>query len=219
MSSVWKIPLILNEESWHSRSQWPRQGVGLQPSACWDRGFDSHRWHGCLSLVQCLCCQVKVSATGRSLVQRSPTDCGVCVCLWSGENKQPRHLLWVGRRGEDYESWYEHTATHSLYQSVFMFNVNCDTTHVLPRIAVRNDLLMLPMQNELVWKQRVLFSFSVWQQLYPWRSVIIYLIHAIFLDAPTGAVESESEFESEGLLGGFGVGGSKNVPTPTPTSV
>jgi hypothetical protein len=26
---------------------------------------------------ECLCCQVEVSATGRSLVQRSPTDCGV----------------------------------------------------------------------------------------------------------------------------------------------
>jgi hypothetical protein len=24
-----------------------------------------------------LCCEVEVSATGRSLVQRSPTDCGV----------------------------------------------------------------------------------------------------------------------------------------------
>jgi hypothetical protein len=29
-------------------------------------------------LVQCLCCQVEASATGRSLVQRRPTDCGVC---------------------------------------------------------------------------------------------------------------------------------------------
>jgi hypothetical protein len=28
---------------------------------------------------ECLYCQVEVSATGRSLVQRSPTDCGVCV--------------------------------------------------------------------------------------------------------------------------------------------
>jgi hypothetical protein len=27
---------------------------------------------------ECLCCQVEVSATGRSLVQRSPTACGVC---------------------------------------------------------------------------------------------------------------------------------------------
>jgi hypothetical protein len=42
-----------------------------------------------------LCCQVEVSATGRSLVQRSPTDWGVWV--WSSENKQLRHLLWTGR--------------------------------------------------------------------------------------------------------------------------
>jgi hypothetical protein len=31
--------------------------------------------------VQCLCCQVEVSATGRSLVQRSTTDCGVCLSV------------------------------------------------------------------------------------------------------------------------------------------
>jgi hypothetical protein len=30
-------------------------------------------------LVQCLFCQVEVSATGLSLVQRSPNDCGVCL--------------------------------------------------------------------------------------------------------------------------------------------
>jgi hypothetical protein len=36
-----------------------------------------HRWHGCLSLVSVVCCQVEVFATGWSLVQRSPTDCGV----------------------------------------------------------------------------------------------------------------------------------------------
>jgi hypothetical protein len=32
-------------------------------------------------LVQCLCCQVEVSAMGRSLVQRNPTDCGVCLSV------------------------------------------------------------------------------------------------------------------------------------------
>jgi hypothetical protein len=37
----------------------------------------SHRGHGCLSLVSVVCCQVEASATSRSLVQRSPTDCGV----------------------------------------------------------------------------------------------------------------------------------------------
>jgi hypothetical protein len=30
-----------------------------------------------MSLVSVVCCQVEVSATGWSLVQRSPTDCGV----------------------------------------------------------------------------------------------------------------------------------------------
>jgi hypothetical protein len=37
--------------------------------------------HGCLFLVSVVCCQVEVPATGRSLVQRSPTDCGVSLCV------------------------------------------------------------------------------------------------------------------------------------------
>jgi hypothetical protein len=36
--------------------------------------------HGCLSLVSVVCCQVEVSATGCSLVQRSPTEYGVSEC-------------------------------------------------------------------------------------------------------------------------------------------
>jgi hypothetical protein len=58
-------------------------GVGLRPLACWDCGFEFRRRHGCLSLVSVVCCQVQVSATGWSLVQRSPTECGVskvCDC-------------------------------------------------------------------------------------------------------------------------------------------
>jgi hypothetical protein len=35
------------------------------------------RGHGCLSFVSVVCCQVEVSESGRSLVQRSPTECGV----------------------------------------------------------------------------------------------------------------------------------------------
>jgi hypothetical protein len=36
---------------------------------------------------ECLCCQVEVSVSGWSLVQRSPTECGVSkrVWLWSSE--------------------------------------------------------------------------------------------------------------------------------------
>jgi hypothetical protein len=51
--------------------------VGLRPLAYYDCGFESHLGHGCLSLVSVVCCQVEVSATSWSLVQRSPTECGV----------------------------------------------------------------------------------------------------------------------------------------------
>ena len=52
-------------------------GGGLLPLACWDCGFECSRGHGCLSLVSVVCCQVGVS---ESLVQRSPTVCGVSEC-------------------------------------------------------------------------------------------------------------------------------------------
>jgi hypothetical protein len=34
----------------------------------------------CMSLANVVCCQVEVSASGRSLVQRSPTEWGVSEC-------------------------------------------------------------------------------------------------------------------------------------------
>jgi hypothetical protein len=48
----------------------------------------SHLGHGCLSVV---CCQVEVSVTRWSLVQRSPTDCGVsqmCVIVKPRRNEE-----------------------------------------------------------------------------------------------------------------------------------
>ena len=50
-------------------------------SLVWDCGFESRRGQGCLSLVNAFCCHVEVSATGRSLVQRRPTDSGVLLCV------------------------------------------------------------------------------------------------------------------------------------------
>ena len=43
-------------------------------------GSNSAPGHRFLSLVNVLCCKSDVSATGRSLVQGSPTDCGVSEC-------------------------------------------------------------------------------------------------------------------------------------------
>jgi hypothetical protein len=54
--------------------------VGLRPLDCWDSGFESRLGHGCLSLESVVCCQVEVSASGLSPVQRSPTKCDVSEC-------------------------------------------------------------------------------------------------------------------------------------------
>ena len=61
----------------------PTISAGQRPQAltCWDRGFESHRGHGYLSVVSVVCCQVEVSATNWSLVQRCPTDCDASLCV------------------------------------------------------------------------------------------------------------------------------------------
>ena len=56
------------------------QVVGLRLLVYWDCGFESRRGHRCLSVVSVVCLQARVCATGRSLVQRSLTACGVSEC-------------------------------------------------------------------------------------------------------------------------------------------
>jgi hypothetical protein len=34
-----------------------------------------------MSVLSVVCCQVEVSATGRSLVQKSPTECDASLCV------------------------------------------------------------------------------------------------------------------------------------------
>jgi hypothetical protein len=56
------------------------QGVSLRPLSSWTCRFE-YRWgHGYLSFATVVFYQVEVSVTGWSLVQRSPTECGVSEC-------------------------------------------------------------------------------------------------------------------------------------------
>jgi len=59
------------------QSQWPLSKACLQQLTCWDCGFESCSGNGCLSLMNVVCWQVEVSASGQSLIQRGPTECGV----------------------------------------------------------------------------------------------------------------------------------------------
>jgi hypothetical protein len=66
----------------NGRSQWPR---GVRHRSAAERllrlrvRIPTGAWM--FVSCECLCCQVEVSATGRSLVQRSHTDCGVCLSV------------------------------------------------------------------------------------------------------------------------------------------
>ena len=60
--------------------------------------------HGCLSLKRVVCCQVEVSARGRSLVQRSPTDCGVSLCVIQYDSNPLTPAVGVGRKNSTEKS-------------------------------------------------------------------------------------------------------------------
>jgi hypothetical protein len=64
--------------------------MDLRSLACWDCGFESCWGYGCLSFVVVVCCQREVSASGRSLVQRSHTECGVSESGRGTSQKKPR---------------------------------------------------------------------------------------------------------------------------------
>jgi len=74
--------LLLHTIFSYSRSQWPR--------CLWRRSADAHLLRlwvhippglGCSSIAIVVYCQVDVYATSWSLVQRSPTNCGVSLCV------------------------------------------------------------------------------------------------------------------------------------------
>ena len=84
-------------------SRWPR-GLSRSSAAAhllrlWVR-IPPGAW---MSTVSVVCCQVEVSATGRSLVQRSPADCGASLCviqetLAHVEPLRPKNCNYCGHR-------------------------------------------------------------------------------------------------------------------------
>ena len=65
-----RIPVAARHTAWFCG----RSLFGITGSNPWGGG------HGCLSVVSVVCCQVEVSATGWSFIQRSPTECDVSEC-------------------------------------------------------------------------------------------------------------------------------------------
>ena len=70
--------------------------MGQWPPVGGDCMFESYQGHGCLSVVNVVCCQVEVTAMVCTIVQRSPTD---HVCAFS-MIKCNNYFLCRGRLGK-----------------------------------------------------------------------------------------------------------------------
>jgi len=70
---------------------WPR-GLkrGSTDSRCLGLRVRISRGYGCPSLVRVVFCHVEVSATGRSLVRKSPSECGVFEFNQGTSQRKPR---------------------------------------------------------------------------------------------------------------------------------
>jgi hypothetical protein len=77
--------------------------------------------------VSVMCCQVEVSATSWSLVQRSPTDCGVSLCdletlwvrrPWPTGGYNAKH---INKRKIQYTKIPFHLCTQLLYKELSTF--------------------------------------------------------------------------------------------------
>ena len=82
------VPDKYRPQALFSRSQWPC-GLRLRSSAArllrlWVR-IPPGAW---MFVVSVVCCQVEVSATDWSHVQRSPTDCGASLCVIKKSRKR-----------------------------------------------------------------------------------------------------------------------------------
>jgi hypothetical protein len=93
VGKIWVITVIAScVKIYKGWSQWPRdlrrRSAAARLLGSWVR-IPPRAW--IFVSCECLCCQVEVSATSRSLVQRSPTDFGVCpiVIKWKETTSTP----------------------------------------------------------------------------------------------------------------------------------
>jgi hypothetical protein len=101
---------------------------------------------------ECLCCQVEVSATGRSLVQRSPTDCGVCLSV----------IKWKMNNLDTYCEWVEEGRATKLRNEIYSMS----TKIVLNYYCWNVTLCRLPPWRSIhscshKWKNTITHTISL----------------------------------------------------------
>jgi hypothetical protein len=142
------------EHKWHEEG---RKDLKVQNGSKGNNGTGikkSHLGHGCLSLVSVVCCQVEVSATGWSLVQRTPTECGVCNWVWSWSLEK-----WGGLGPQGAVEPLEKNYIYTIYFNVKNYSEFCHQSVFSPVCSV--------------WLSQIcLFNGAV--ERFPWHRNLIY---------------------------------------------
>jgi hypothetical protein len=125
-------------------------------SKAWVCGRSLAAGHGCLSLVSVVCCQVEVSATGWSLVQRSPTECGVSECDRKlSTMRRPWPTRAVKPLGKKKSVWsYSYQGVPEEYKYFNIFSTRNNGTHYL-------NVLLFVLKMKTMTKAKLIIFISI----------------------------------------------------------
>jgi hypothetical protein len=173
-----------------SRSRWPHCIRGGSAAARFGvAGSNTTGDHGFMSLVNAVCCQVDVSTSGRTLVQRSSTEC-VCVsvlCVIRCSNSH-LHLQRVVRTGQT-KAEKRLSGSHS----VLWIQSKCQHAWIAIRvhsaacsITVSNSRTVISIQQLDYWVCRlninsllkvvgILSPYALWHLIIFCRVICIYV--------------------------------------------
>jgi hypothetical protein len=102
-----------------------------------------------MSLVSVVCCQVEVSATSWSLIQRSPTDCGVSqmyVIMKPRRNEEAQAHIGLSSHKKKcpfksiYPVAHKRCCTSQIGVLVLVFLCICDSLRIVPRCSNKWEL-------------------------------------------------------------------------------
>ena len=144
--------------------RWPRRlRRSLRPLAGWDCGFESRPGDGSSSVLSGVFCHVEVSASGWSLVQRSPTECGVSSVI-----ANPL------RGGHDSGSGRSATENLLTLKKKFI-SARCVTWCFLDRASWTDYILITNLMHWLLFIHKILFSSTCFEhQVLIFRRIQLY---------------------------------------------
>jgi len=102
------------------------KSVGLQPLVCWDCGFENHRGHGRLSVVNVVCCQYR-SLRRTDHASRGVLPNVVRSCVWSRNLNNEEAMARLGPQRHSHTHTHTHTHTKCIYIYIFILHMSPKT--------------------------------------------------------------------------------------------